>query len=383
MLKPRKWKFLPFLIVSHLLISSCQPENQGANNLTPSTSPIPSSDYITDVYFDPESVISLAPGSDNWAITWASDGEQYTTWGDGGGFGGTNSKGRVSIGVGRIVGQHNDFLGINLWGGHNAKTPATFSGKSYGLIDIDNQLWMWKTGNKSGHSAFLEQTLYLSTDGGLTWQETEVSYTTESFGGKLGFYAPTFLQFGPGYSGAKDEYVYVYAPEALSDNWNVQIPGKISLFRAHKDKLGTASGYQFFAGLDKNHLPKWTADINQRQPVFQDQRGTMRTSASYNPGLKRYFLITQLISRFQDEGGMIGIFEAKEPWGPWKEVLAKNAWQLGLQNGKKTIFWNFSNKWTSPNGKEFTLVYTGPDSDSFGAIRGQFKLATDRKNNQH
>ena len=29
-------------------------------------------------------------GSDNWPITWADDGHQYTSWGDGCGFGGGN-----------------------------------------------------------------------------------------------------------------------------------------------------------------------------------------------------------------------------------------------------------------------------------------------------
>src|SRR5687768_4554672 len=43
-----------------------------------------------------------APGSDNWPITWAVDDHQYTAWGDGGGFGGSNSDGRVSLGVARI-----------------------------------------------------------------------------------------------------------------------------------------------------------------------------------------------------------------------------------------------------------------------------------------
>src|SRR5688572_16126470 len=50
-----------------------------------------------------------APGSDNWPITWAGDDHQYTAWGDGGGFGGSNSDRRVSLGVARIEGTWDNY----------------------------------------------------------------------------------------------------------------------------------------------------------------------------------------------------------------------------------------------------------------------------------
>ena len=45
-----------------------------------------------------EYIKHAAPGSDNWATTWADDDNQYTVWGDGGGFGGTGQVGRVLYG---------------------------------------------------------------------------------------------------------------------------------------------------------------------------------------------------------------------------------------------------------------------------------------------
>jgi hypothetical protein len=50
-----------------------------------------------------------------------------------------------------------------------------------------------------------------------------------------------------------------------------------------------------------------------------------------------------------------------------------NAWELGLQDGRHSVFWNFSNKWTSDDGKHSTLVYTGPSADNFGAVRVEFE----------
>src|SRR3954447_10686892 len=41
-----------------------------------------------------------AQGSDNWPTTWAADGSVYTSYGDGGGFGGA----RQSLGFARLSG---------------------------------------------------------------------------------------------------------------------------------------------------------------------------------------------------------------------------------------------------------------------------------------
>src|ERR671914_1421289 len=48
------------------------------------TSPYPPSSAITGIAFDWSTHTRLAPGSDNWPITWADDDHQYTAWGDGG-----------------------------------------------------------------------------------------------------------------------------------------------------------------------------------------------------------------------------------------------------------------------------------------------------------
>src|SRR5687767_9566771 len=96
--------------------------------------PYPASRAIERVEFDFSTHKRLAPGSDNWPTTWADDGNLYTAWGDGGGFGGTNSTGRVSLGAGRIEGGPMDYLGHNIWGGFAAPNPAQFAGKSYGML---------------------------------------------------------------------------------------------------------------------------------------------------------------------------------------------------------------------------------------------------------
>ncbi len=81
-------KYLTALIVIVVCFSTYDARAQ--------TSPYPASSMIQDIAWDFGNTVRLAPGSDLWPVTWASDGHVYTSWGDGGGFGGTNSDGRVT-----------------------------------------------------------------------------------------------------------------------------------------------------------------------------------------------------------------------------------------------------------------------------------------------
>lgn len=373
-LKLGKLRSLPLVVfmnfsylIAPFLVYGCSELGQ------PIHASFPASNLVQEISFDLDSIISLAPGSDNWAVTWGKDGSQYVTWGDGGGFGGDNAKGRVSLGVGQISGPPDDMQVRNIWGGFNSHSPATFTGKSYGIISIDDDLWLWNTGSTSDSSAFREQRLFHSSDQGKSWVPAGVSFTLKDFGEGPVFYAPSFLQFGQGYQHNVDSFVYIYAPEAETEVWDVQIPGKISLIRVNKDKIADRSAYEFFKGFDDQGNPSWTHNLDLRKPVFEDINGVMRTSVTYNTGLKRYILITQQISRFKDKGYM-GIYESKFPWGPWSTISFASPWNMGLQRGEKSVYWNFSNKWTSKDGKNFYMIYTGPGSDEFGLVKGHFIL---------
>ncbi len=334
--------------------------------------PYPPSPVITGVSFDMDTVVELAPGSDNWAITWADDDHQYTSWGDGGGFGGTNSLGRESMGFGRVEGPRDSYSTHNVWGGHMSENPATFSGKSYGLLSVGASLYMWRCGDGSDASAYALQQVYRSTNHAAAW--TAATWDLRPSGSD-GVFCPTFLQFGQDYAGSRDDYVYTYAPEIQNSSWDVQMPGEIALMRVPRDRILERAAYEFFAGMDSGSAT-WTSDFGSRQPVFEDAvNGVMRTSAIFIPGIDRYILITQQVGRQRGDGGHMGICDAPEPWGPWTTVLFANPWDIGLQTGDKTVFWNISPKWLSPDGTSFVLVYTGPGSDSWGTVEGVFEVS--------
>jgi hypothetical protein len=317
--------------------------------------------------------VRLAPGSDNWPVTWADDNHQYTTWGDGGGFGGTNENGRVSLGFGRVEGDASAYTGVNLWGGFNAPVPAQFYGKSFGILGVGGNLYAWRCGEGSGVSAFKFQRLYISPDHGLTWNYTGLEFNPTHFGATKGFFCPSFLQYGKDYAGALDSYVYMYAPENVSNNWDMQKPGNISLFRAPKTALSDRGQYEFFAGLDGGGNPQWTSDILSRAPVFSDAtNGVMLASVNYNAGLQRYFLITEHTRRAV---GDIAIYDGPAPWGPWTAVLVETGWGAPAIEAS-TFIWNFSNKWTSVDGLNFVMVFSGRQSnDSWNTVAGSFSVS--------
>ncbi|MBU1191598.1 MAG: DUF4185 domain-containing protein [Gammaproteobacteria bacterium] len=348
----------------------------GVPNYPPSTA-------ITGMSFDMATLRNVTPGnnvaadeSDNWTITWADDDHQYTSFGDGEGFRTTNTV-RASLGVGRIEGDKDNYSAFDVF--KVGKETGGCGGKSVGILAVDGELYLLRAGSSSNSSAFQRTELFKSTDKGKSWSATGVIWANKDFTGSDGFFSPSFLQFGKDYAGARDEFVYIYAPEETisvdEDAWNVQVPGKIALIRVPKVSMTDKNTYEYFTGLDVGGNALWASDINSRAPVFEDPvNGVMRTSVSYNPGLGRYLLITQQVNRFRNSDFHIGVYEAPDPWGPWQTVLFGNAELTGpgLNTGSKSVYWNFSNKWLSPDGKNFVMVYTGPGPDEWGTVEGAF-----------
>jgi len=338
-------------------------------------SPYPSSPIIDQIEFNWSSHIRLASGSDNWPVTWADDNNQYIVWGDGGGFGGTNSIGRSSIGVARIEGNWHDFTTINVWGGYNTENEHNIVGKSYGIVCVDGVLYMWVGMFETKVDPFKEVRIAFSKDHGKLWNFAEWSLKRTDH-----VMMPSFCNYGKNYDLARDDFVYSYlirfqsyeGPDDYEDkvDWlNCQKPGLIDLARVHKDSLLIREAYSFFAGIDNNNTI-WTKDIKERIPVFENPDGVgWCMNVIYNSGIKRYMLTTE---HTETHRGNIGIFDAPEPWGPWTTVLYERHWGEG-HIPVNTFFWNFSNKWTSDDGKTISLIFTGrKENDSFNLIRGKF-----------
>jgi hypothetical protein len=286
------------------------------------------------------------------------------------------------MGVARIEGHKHNYSAFNVWGGYNPESDhPTLPAKSYGILSVDGELYMWVSYNENNASdCYDHQDMYMSADYGITWQ------FLYGWRNSPGFFCPTFLQAGRDFKKSFDGYVYVYLPERtktitsqIDSVWNVQKPGNISLMRCNQDSLGHKENWRFYS-TDGN----WVKGKDVGEFIFTDiYNGIMRTSVIYNPGLKRYILASQHVGRYHADGARIGFYEGKNPRGSWKTIFFGDPWVLGIQEKDqkyKTVYYNFSPKWMSRNGKNFVMVYTGPGSDEWGTVEGEFIIKTDTKN---
>lgn len=303
--------------------------------------PYPASSAIQGIEWSPvEAIVRRASGSDNWPITWADDDNQYTAYGDGWGFEPKTDK-KLSLGIAKVEGSPADFKGINVRTKSGERVGQGAQGaKASGMLMVDGVLYMLvrNTGNSQ---------LAWSTDHGISWTWCNWKFET-SFG------APTFLNFGRNYAGARDDFVYIYS----HDNDSAYEPAdRFVMARVTKSEIRNRGSYKFFKGLDGSGQPVWTENIAERGAVFINPGKCYRSGISFNAGLKRY-LWCQTIYGPEDmriKGGL-GVFDAPQPWGPWTTVYYTQQWDVGP--GETS---SFPTKWISSDGKTCHLLFSGDD----------------------
>ena len=354
--------------------------------------PYPNSEVVTGIELDWSTHKRSAPGSDNFQLAWADDDQLYGAWGDGGGFGGTNSEGRVGLGIARVEGSGSDYRGVNIWGGVDAVQPATFEGKSWGMISISETLYMWLVPDKPEGKSYRNHYEYIelarSTDHGKSWEKANWRFDQADW-----LTIPTFLNFGRDNDGVPTQfgdYVFTYfiRPESTEMEQQgpngreliVHRPGELYLARVRPAAMFSEnSAYEFFAGLDRRGEPRW-GSIHEKRAVFSDPRGVgWCLAASYHPVFKRVILTTQHDANRQ---GAMGIFDAPNPWGPWSIIeYYESDRPFGFEREGSDLPWKnnvffiaFPTKWF--DGTRFTLNFTGAgrgkDNDSFNTVQGRF-----------
>ena len=303
--------------------------------------PYPPSPVIKKIVWAPtDQIIRKASGSDNWPITWADDDNQYTAYGDGWGFE-LKTKDKLSLGIAKITGSPPDFSGTNVRSETGERLGQGARGaKASGILMLDGVLYMLvrNTGNSQ---------LAWSTDHGKSWTWCDWKF-------KTGFGAPTFLNFGRNYTGAPDQFVYIYSHDSDSA---YEPADRMVMARVPKNKIRNRSSYKFFQGLDDSGQSAWTENIAERGAVFINPGKCYRSGISYNAGLKRYLWCQTIYGPddMRTRGG-IGIFDAPQPWGPWTTAYYTQDWDVGP--GETS---SFPAKWISTNGKTCHLLFSGDD----------------------
>jgi hypothetical protein len=329
--------------------------------------PYPESPLIASITWHWDTYVRLALGSDLWPVTWAADGNIYCSWGDGVGFGAVDfdeqwGPDRASLGFSRIEGYPPNFTTANVWGGKNAENPATFDGKAAGMLSVNGTLYAWiNIQNTPNH---WDYQLAWSSNFGATWQKESWKFP----GGLGNFFPQAFLNFGKDYAGARDNFVYFYG-RTWGNTWIDGTP--VHLGCVEKDKIKDRSAYKFFIGLDGDGKPLWTADINERQPVFVDPNGILTVSVVFNSALNRYIMTAS----HGNLVGKLGVFDAPEPWGPWTTVAYYEDW--GGFGDRTALFYHCPTKWISSDGKTMWCIFSSnKELDSFNLVKATLTLKT-------
>jgi hypothetical protein len=304
-----------------------------------SKAPYPQSELIKGITWEWETYTNAAPGSDLWPVTWGPDDNLYVAWGDGGGFGGTDSDGRAAMGIGRIEAGPENWRGFNVNGGKNPEHPASFpkKGKTSGLLYLEGTLYAL-INLQDGRWPDVTHVLEWSKDKGATWTKADWSFPRG-----VGCFEPAkFLNFGKDYSGVPDDYkgyVYIYGqrqPESARNGT------KLYLQRAPLDKFREGRELETFQA----------SEIEDKlTSTFEDPNGAAIAGIVYNPGLKRFLLTT-----YHTGPGQLGVFEGPTPSGPWKTVAYYENWG-GMTTEGEGLSCEFPPKWISAEGKTMWCIF--------------------------
>ncbi len=319
-----------------------------ANSFSQSA-PYPPSQIIKGITWHWDTRQTAASGSDLWPVTWGPDDNLYLAWGDGGGFGGSDSDGRVSMGFARIEGGPEHFHGFNINGGKNPEHFSSFpkKGKTGGLI-FDSGVLYANINLQDGRWPDVNHVIASSTNFGASWVRADWLFSKD----RGNFQPARFLNFGKNGVGAPAAlagYVYLYGPKLLPEGSG---SNGLYLARAPREQIRERGAWQFFSGADAAGQTQWQADFTRAQSIFNDPNGIAPAGMVYNPGLGIF-----LLSTYHTGPGQLGIFTAPQPWGPWSTVAYYEDWgRMGTEGEGLTC--EFPQKWMSADGLTIWAVFS-------------------------
>ena len=330
--------------------------------------------------------------ADTWYPSCAADGHLYSPWTDGT-IGKMNfvwsARGKdAETGYAKIAGDDPLNLTVSDWGIRVA-SALPFQGRYPCGSLMYNGVWYYGTYGLDQSDPTIKAKFgwYVlgplvgfswSTDDGKTWHET--SYTTDKplFAevtreqldlkeGKAGPFikmgAPHFVDFGKNMEHSPDGKTYLVGhgaehpdpqPRVANNSWVTGDAVYMARVTPSIKNMNDRSKYEFFGGHRDNGEPIWTRDFQAIKPVFAWNNHCGIVTATYNPGLKRYFMcITDghrgVTSRKKYTSY---ILESDRLTGPWKMVAYMEDF------GPQAYFLNILSKFISDDGETMWLCYS-------------------------
>lgn len=300
---------------------------------------------------------------DLWPCVWGEGDLLYTANGDGMGFG--PLFGDIVFNI--IEGSPPNLVGYSpskAYGQHIATLYGSqalqLSRKPTGITCYDGIIYLFfqnlknfLSDNEFGDAP--HASISVSYNGGKTW---DYNITTPMFTNHI-FTTGFFLDYGESQKHNPYPYIYVYG---LDYNWRFSkdfLQTKLYLARVPPADVMDITQWEFFNGTAKE--PQWTNNIDEKQPVLQDetlycnnQSAIAQGSVVYIPSLNRYFY-----SSWGDCGWFF--YEAPLPWGPWNLVgwrdWTTQSWSEDFHGGYPTVV---PSKFMDEDGKGGWIISSLP-----------------------
>jgi len=257
---------------------------------------------------NPRTIIS---NGDLWMNTWADDGNLYSGWGDGNGFGST----WTDFGIAKLIGNLPQLTGENIFAdqwpppgstsGDKGSVNNEYNDKVSSLLFMNGKLYA------QIHSPLgdpLVGYLTVSNDYGRTWirYKEQSPWISTTAGSKTNtaagsnFRCMFFINMGKNYELNSDGYVYAFG---IGREWG-WFEG-VYLAKVLEENIMDYNSYEYFTGLNGNN-PQWSNSEADAVAV-EGLTAPAQFSAIYHPGTGKYIIMNEQ-----------NIYDAPNPWGPWK-----------------------------------------------------------------
>jgi len=306
------------------------------------TAPAQGGKPIVDIRFNAAYAQIGNSAGDEWAPTWADDGNLYSGNDDGSSFGGIGDR---SVAFGKLTGDDPSQLKgttVSDMGayGQEPAGPDKANWKTMNSYCVDGVLYMFVTrclypeqsGDARHRHIFKNSSIIKSMDKGMTWMRSAAeNYEHPMFPG-LRFGAPYFVWYGRNGAATMDnadKYVYAVSNNGHFEDGDNYVLGRISRGRLPDLK---AADWQFYAGGDGMSDGSWTGAMNSSAPVLQDSLNCSMTGMTYISGLGRYLMVVWHYTTYDlraDPRTINDYYEAPKPWGPWTKFKTVDTGKMG------------------------------------------------------
>ncbi len=383
-----------FILANIILLMMCSPKKQ----------------YPVSLEFD-SYVFRSGDNGDNWCLTWAADGDLYTSQCDGRGW--LNEDG-----------SKRNFKNNHIWrisGGPDSASFKTtmltnapdYSRKAqeviygpiepgdayeefpqkdrldvwnwygYGIVSIDGNIYQFisHVGDGFGFGWFDGSQLIWRPKEQKSWKRwngtdanDDDKWLLNEGGNQQFFYKEpdlafsfiTIAQFGQDYVENKDGYVYLYSPEGKEKAAN------LNMARVMKENILDKNKWEYFVKTKEDGDAEWVAgDISKRGIVHTFPEGwgfySWSPSVVWNEKLG-LFIMAVAGTQKPGTGGVLEdymhyetaglmMLYSETPWGPWHQFYWDESWDVGNPENRAYLP-QLSPKWISDDGKSMYMVFS-------------------------